>query len=214
MKALPLLLVPGLMCDHAVWAPVLPWVQADRSCTVVDHAQSDSLPEMARQLLASAPPQFLMAGHSMGARVVLEVLRVAPERVRGVALMDTGFLPKPSGAAGDDETAKRLALLQIAREQGISDGTVTIYVRNLLRKFCLNSRLELAAWVHRNDTRLDRRPLPRRPRLRPRTPGGRPAAGGGWKALAIGDRAVHFNGSARSYSINTPQSTSVRLGGG
>lgn len=119
MKALPLLLVPGLMCDHAVWAPVLPWVQADRSCTVVDHAQSDSLPEMARQLLASAPPQFLMAGHSMGARVVLAVLRVAPERVRGVALMDTGFLPKPSGAAGDDETAKRLALLQIAREQGV-----------------------------------------------------------------------------------------------
>ena len=39
-------------------------------------------------------------------------------------------------------------------------------------------------------------------------------AWGGWKALAIGDRAVHFNGSARSYSINTPQSTSVRLGGG
>ena len=39
-------------------------------------------------------------------------------------------------------------------------------------------------------------------------------AWGGWKAWPIGDRANHFNGSARSYSINTPQSTSVRLGGG
>jgi hypothetical protein len=39
-------------------------------------------------------------------------------------------------------------------------------------------------------------------------------AWGGWKAWPIGDRAVHFNGSARSYSINTPQLTSVRLGGG
>ena len=37
---------------------------------------------------------------------------------------------------------------------------------------------------------------------------------GGWKAWAIGDRAVHFNGSDRSYSINVPQSTGVRLGGG
>ena len=35
---------------------------------------------------------------------------------------------------------------------------------------------------------------------------------GGWKALAIGDRVVHFNGSARSYSIthhNQPRLGSV-----
>ena len=30
----------------------------------------------------------------------------------------------------------------------------------------------------------------------------------------IGDRAVHFNGSARSHFIKTLQSTSVRLGWG
>lgn len=39
---------------------------------------------------------------------------------------------------------------QIARELGISDGTVKIYVRSLLRKFHLSSRLELASWVHRH----------------------------------------------------------------
>jgi two-component system nitrate/nitrite response regulator NarL len=43
----------------------------------------------------------------------------------------------------------------IARELGISDGTVKIYVKNLLRKFNLNSRLELAAWVHRSGGRAD-----------------------------------------------------------
>jgi two-component system nitrate/nitrite response regulator NarL len=37
---------------------------------------------------------------------------------------------------------------QIGRELGISDGTVKIYVRNLLQKLSLHSRLELAAWVH------------------------------------------------------------------
>jgi two-component system nitrate/nitrite response regulator NarL len=37
---------------------------------------------------------------------------------------------------------------QIARELGISDGTVKIYVKNLLQKLSLHSRLELAAWVH------------------------------------------------------------------
>ncbi|GLO55098.1 hypothetical protein PPUJ20066_11340 [Pseudomonas putida] len=37
---------------------------------------------------------------------------------------------------------------QIARDLGISDGTVKIYMRNLLRKFRLSSRLELVSHVH------------------------------------------------------------------
>ena len=54
----------------------------------------------------------------------------------------------------------------------------------------------------------------RRPCLWRRKLGGIFDAWGGWKAWPIGDRAVHFNGSARSHSKNTPQSTSVRLGWG
>jgi two-component system nitrate/nitrite response regulator NarL len=38
----------------------------------------------------------------------------------------------------------------IARELDISDGTVKVYVKNLLRKLNLHSRLELAAWAHSN----------------------------------------------------------------
>ncbi|MGF6694315.1 two-component system nitrate/nitrite response regulator NarL [Metapseudomonas resinovorans] len=48
--------------------------------------------------------------------------------------------------------ASGLSNKQIARELGISDGTVKIYVRNLLRKFRLHSRLELATRVHRSSS--------------------------------------------------------------
>ena len=119
MPSLPLMLIPGLMCDHAVWEPLLPWLAKDRECRMVDHGQADSLVQMAKQLLQDAPSHMVLAGHSMGARVALEVLRLAPERVKGVALLDTGYLPKPAGEAGEEEARKRFHLLKIAQEQGV-----------------------------------------------------------------------------------------------
>ena len=119
MPSLPLMLMPGLMCDHAVWEPLLPWLAKDRECRMVDHGQADSLVQMAEQLLQDAPPHMVLAGHSMGARVALEVLRLAPDRVKGVALLDTGYLPKPAGEAGEEEARKRFHLLNIAQEQGV-----------------------------------------------------------------------------------------------
>lgn len=119
MRREPLLLVPGLMCDHAVWAPLLPLLAGQRTCTVVDHGDADSLPEMANRLLHDAPPRFALAGHSMGARVALEVMRQAPHRVTRLALLDTGYQTRAAGAAGDEEARKRHALLALARSQGV-----------------------------------------------------------------------------------------------
>ena len=115
----PLILVPGLMCDHAVWEPLLPALSPGRHCTVVDHGHASSLVTMAQQLLDAAPARFALAGHSMGARVALEVVRLAPQRVSRVALLDTGYLPRAAGAAGEEEAAKRHALLKVAQEQGV-----------------------------------------------------------------------------------------------
>jgi hypothetical protein len=58
------------------------------------------------------------------------------------------------------------------------------------------------------------RGMERRPCLWRRKLGGIFDALGEWKPWPIGDRAVHFHGSARSHSSKTPQSTSDRLGGG
>ncbi|MFK4752790.1 MULTISPECIES: response regulator [Oceanospirillaceae] len=67
---------------------------------------------------------------------------------------------EPSLPGGIDLTARERQTLTliaqglnnklIARELGISDGTVKVYVKSLLRKLNLHSRLELAAWVHQH----------------------------------------------------------------
>jgi len=114
-----LLLLPGLLSDAAVWAPVLPALESVADCAIPDYADATSLGEMAERVLAAAPPTFALAGHSMGGRVALEVMRQARERVSRLALLDTGFGPKPAGAAGEEERARRLALLALARAQGM-----------------------------------------------------------------------------------------------
>ncbi len=114
-----LLLLPGLLCDAAVWAPMLPSLEAAADCRIADYADARSLTEMAERVLADAPPSFALAGHSMGGRVALEIVRRAPGQVSRLALLDTGFRARPAGPAGAEEKARRLALLTLARESGM-----------------------------------------------------------------------------------------------
>ena len=113
-----LVLVPGLMCDATSWGSI-PSGLPEFDCRVVDHGMASSITQMATQLLAQAPQSFALAGHSMGGRVALEVMRIAPNRVTHLGLFDTGFMPKAAGSTGEEEVRKRMALLALAQTQGV-----------------------------------------------------------------------------------------------
>lgn len=114
-----LLLLPGLLCDETVWAAqrhALNHVEV----FVPSWGERASLVDMARGALEEAPSQLLcVAGHSMGARVALEMARLAPHRIQKLALFDTGIDPLPGDEAGARERAGRMELLRMAREQGM-----------------------------------------------------------------------------------------------
>jgi pimeloyl-ACP methyl ester carboxylesterase len=113
-----LLLLPGLLCDDAVWRDQIASL-SDYRCRVPDYGLANSIEAMAAAVLEEAPPQFALAGHSMGGRVALEVYRQAPERVSQLILLDTGYAARAAGEAGENEKSGRLALLQRAREAGM-----------------------------------------------------------------------------------------------
>jgi pimeloyl-ACP methyl ester carboxylesterase len=114
-----LVLLPGLLCDRAVWHHQLEALSDVADCTPIEWGDEDSLVEMARTALRQAPDRFCLAGHSMGGRVALEIFRLAPRRVARIALFDTGYLPRPKNAAGEEEERGRLALLAVARSEGM-----------------------------------------------------------------------------------------------
>ena len=115
----PLLLLPGLVCDRAVWAPLLPVLGQVADCRVADYDALASIHAMAERVLASAPPRFALAGHSMGGRVALEIMRLAADRVERLALFDSGFQARPGGVAGALERDQRHALIALAGRDGM-----------------------------------------------------------------------------------------------
>ena len=89
-----LCLLPGLLCDATIWKHQIEAFSGGAQVIVPDLWPAPSIEAMAEIVLAAAPERFLLAGHSMGGRVALEVLRRAPERVERLALLDTGIHPR------------------------------------------------------------------------------------------------------------------------
>ncbi len=116
-----LILVPGLLCDDTVWHQQAAALSGYADIQIADNSECDSLAAMAQAIIDSAPAHFSIAGHSMGGRVALEVLRRVPERIERLALLDTGYHPLPQGEVGERETASRLRMVAMARELGMRE---------------------------------------------------------------------------------------------
>lgn len=107
---IPLLLLPGLLCDRALWENQINHLKDMADCFVADTTQSDTIDSIARAVLDKAPPRFALAGLSMGGYVAFEILRQAPERALKLALFDTSARPDTQ-----EQQAKRRLLLAMSR---------------------------------------------------------------------------------------------------
>src|SRR5882672_3004985 len=111
----PLLLLSGLLCDETIWADIPERLGDVVDVRVLSFRGFSSIPAMAEHVLAVAPERFAVAGHSMGGRVALEVVRSAPRRVSGIAMPNTGV-----HTVRDGEAQSRGRLLRLAYERGMS----------------------------------------------------------------------------------------------
>ena len=86
---MPLVLLPGMMCDARLFAPQIAAFSTERAVQVAPLTQHTTMEALAQAVLENAPPCFALAGLSMGGLVAMEIMRHAPERVTHLALIDT-----------------------------------------------------------------------------------------------------------------------------
>lgn len=112
---MPLLLLPGLLCDARLWDGVMPALAGLAAPRVADLTRADSLAGLAEDALAlmEDAPVFALAGLSMGGYVALEIMRRAPARVARLALLDTSARPDTP-----EQTARRRGLLELSAKGG------------------------------------------------------------------------------------------------
>src|SRR3954454_18216551 len=113
-QRLQVLFLPGLLCDASIWAAQVDALKPYAEVQVADFSQQDSLTDMARSALAMSDGPVVAVGHWMGGRVALEMVRLAPERIAKLALLDTG-----AHARGPEEPAKRQLLVDLADQKGM-----------------------------------------------------------------------------------------------
>jgi pimeloyl-ACP methyl ester carboxylesterase len=86
-----IIVLPGLLCNEAVWKPVCEHLSADYPATrIMSITGLGSIGEMADRVLASIDDRAIIVGHSLGARVAVEAWRRGPTRVAGLGLVSMG----------------------------------------------------------------------------------------------------------------------------
>ena len=119
---LPIIFIPGMMCDWRLFAPQIAALNnyVSHDATLSEH---DSIESMASAILRDTPPIFNLIGLSMGGIVAMEIARVAPMRVQNLALMDTNPL-------AEDAAIKHRRDGQIAR---VRKGALRAVIRDEMK---------------------------------------------------------------------------------
>lgn len=89
LAAPALALIPGLNNTGAVWDGVVASLGGAAQCHVLECPALETVEAVADDLLAQLPERFFLAGFSFGGYVALAMLERAPQRVAGLAMVNT-----------------------------------------------------------------------------------------------------------------------------
>nr|WP_253944592.1 alpha/beta fold hydrolase [Pseudogemmobacter hezensis] len=135
-----IILVPGLLNDAELWRDQLEGLRGAARPVVADITKGETLRELAQAVLDIGEERFALAGFSLGGIVAQEVMRIAPERISHLALLDTTMLP--DDAARMQERQRIIALAEVP-------GSFLGLGERLLRSYFAEQHLENHEMIER-----------------------------------------------------------------
>lgn len=160
---LPLVLLPGMMCDARLFGPQIARFSGKRPIQLAPITAHETVEALAGDVLQHAPPRFALTGLSMGGIVAMEVFRQAPDRVDRLALLDTNPRAEldevKAGREPQIEKVRTGGLLEVMRDElkpnYLADGKNRQEVLDL----CMEMALDLGPEVFERQSRaLQNRP--------------------------------------------------------
>jgi len=128
----PVVLVSGQLLTAECWAPQISALSGDYDLRLADHTRDTTIADMAARLLAEGPERFDLIAHAMGGFVAFEVMRLAPQRVRSLALIAT-----LASADGPAQTARRQGYIKLVEDgnfAGVVEERIPILVHPARRE--------------------------------------------------------------------------------
>jgi len=118
-------LIPGLAADQRMWQAQHDELGAQWPTAVATaHQACNSITAMAQAVLAQFEGELLLCGASMGGMVALEAIRLAPSRVRGLALL--GTVAHPETPDMHQLRSDAIALFEQGRAEELIRGNVAL----------------------------------------------------------------------------------------
>jgi pimeloyl-ACP methyl ester carboxylesterase len=113
-----LVLVPGLLCDHTLWAPQLAGLADCAALWVPDITPCETLEAATAHILAASPfRRFSLAGLSMGGYLAASIALRAPERIERLALLNT----RAHASDAPNSIERRQQMIVLAENGGFED---------------------------------------------------------------------------------------------
>ena len=110
-----ILMIPGLGCTAALFSSQVEALSSRHDVTIADHQRHSSMSAIAEAILEGAPPHFGLVGLSMGGMLAFEIMRLAPDRVTRVALLNTS-----ARSELPERKAMRAEIIATAKDHGMS----------------------------------------------------------------------------------------------
>lgn len=111
--ALPIVLLPGTLCDEQVWDKVIAELSSAQPVITKPLGAHRNWDDELANLISDLPEEFILVGFSLGGIAALGLLERCPERVKHLVLVASTALADP-----EESQARRRKLLSLAEQNG------------------------------------------------------------------------------------------------